>query len=153
MAVPITTLVDVPIDILRGVLEWIPNESIDACLLKQTCSRLKWLTVKHMGWSSQVNPNLPFNQKLKFIIDKLPSITPFVTNKLKVTCLRSGRLESFLFLCGDTAEPPSLAEALTAVPSGSIECFDHLSKSFRGDKLHQLYNQALVIAASMACWT
>lgn len=109
-----------PIDILKGVFQWIHPQSIDACLLRQTNKRMKWVLTSEMQWQPLVNPNLTFKHDLMIVLKNLPPTSEAVLDKLHFHCLVNGDMRVAKLL------PPGLIDLpwiLAPIQYGHLECF------------------------------
>jgi ankyrin repeat protein len=88
-------LSQLPTDILVGIFEWIDASSIDRCLLKQTCSRIKWVFTQHIKAMDTIIATAPFTHNLAAILHRLPELTNNAIWFLKVHCAKQGMLANF----------------------------------------------------------
>jgi ankyrin repeat protein len=120
----IRSLSHIPIDILKATFQWIHPQSIDACLLRQTCSSIKWVLVNQMGWAPKLNSNVQFNHDLIQIHQRLPELVGESRDLLKMTCLRQGQSLNFKFLHKDSLV--LLNHVTTTVKHGHLDCLTYL---------------------------
>lgn len=116
----VTPLSHWPVDVLLSVLAWIPDQSIDACLLKQTCQWIKLLLTQHLKRSPIVSPRLAASHDLSVVLRYLPEVTNKARLSLQLMSLKHDRFDNFkhLFIPKDV----NSLFVLTPAQHGHLEC-------------------------------
>jgi hypothetical protein len=120
-AVAAQPLSHLPIDILVGIFGWIEESSIDRCLLKQTCSRIKWVLAQHLKSRPKIDPSLPFAHELATILPYLPKPSANNRSYMKLHCVKQGMLANFKIL-HTIGGSYSKSFVLASAHAGHLEC-------------------------------
>jgi hypothetical protein len=150
------SLSSLPIVIISAILDWIPKYSIDECLLKQTCFRLKWVLIHHMGRQRPlIDLHLMFNHDLSIVADRLPRITiQSVRRDLRMMSLKNGNIKSHKWIRAsneDEAERDvTFDEVVTPIQYGHLECLKYMLDLFKGSLSRNRYSQ---IESSVRLWS
>jgi ankyrin repeat protein len=140
-----SSLARIPVDILKSIFSWISQNSIDACLLKQTNRFMNWLLVEYVGWEERTTMNIqvPLHHDAPLIVKHLPPLDAEYKKTMALIALKHGQFHNFECL-HEQSVPITVGHVVAPVEGGHLDCFERIVHHAQADQLDgRLYKAAI----------